>query len=128
MKHLYLKRVWAVIIMIAMMLPLVTVTTAETPDEEIDPVELIVETVPQTEKKPADAAEEKTDHLTDTPEIIRMKDLNEFAQIMNDLEKIYMDAGNQGEDPDARERFCNSRVLLKPPVCMRSARCITRAL
>ena len=113
MKHLYLKRVWAIIVMIAMMLPLPAATTAETPDEEITPVESIAEKVLQAEEKPVDVAEEKTDHPAGAPEIIRMKDLNEFDQIMNDLEKIYKDAGNQGEDPDAIERFCNSRVLLK---------------
>ena len=59
------------------------------------------------------AAEAEVKLPAGVPEIIRTKDLSEFAQVMDGLEKLRKDVQKQADDPEAYERFSNSRVLLK---------------
>ena len=104
-----MKRIHAILLAVIMllgMIPGIVTANAEASSTQSD--------AKCTDTQRFEKAEEARIRLpAGVPEIIQMKDLSEYAQVMSGLEKLSKDAQKQGEDLCARERFFNSRVLLK---------------
>ena len=114
MKHLNLKRIWAVVVMTIMMLQLLPIiATAEMTDEEAKTNESFAGMVRSAEAKSTETTGEAKIKLPEGVPFVRMRDLNEFGQVMKTLEKLNKDAKRSGESLEDYERFSNSRVLLK---------------
>lgn len=114
MKHLHLKRIWAVITVIVMILMLPIMATADTKDEKTGTGESLSGIERWKEKESTGAiAKTKIELPEGVPELIVAKDLDSLSRAMGDLEKLDEDLRKEGEDCGAFERFCNSRVLLK---------------